>query len=366
MSRSFLVMNPFGIGDVLFSTPLVRQLHEAHPDAKIYYLCNRRTSTFLKNHPLITKLFIYERDEFRAAEKRSFWEGAKMLISFLNDIRKEHIAVAIDLSLNSKFGLYAILAGIPVRAGFDHKKRGRFLNRKLPLEGFDSKHVAEYYLDVLPLIGITPRISPMEIYSDEASREWASRTVIPGKLVIGIAPCGGQTFGASAGVKRWPEGHFAALINRLVERFHPQILIFAGPNERTEVAAILAQLTPIAKEATREFSESSLAQIIALTADCDLFISNDTGPLRFADAHGKKSVSFFGPVDERVYGPFPLSAERHRVLTNPVPCRPCYKRFRLGECHQQVACMTGVSVDEAFRACGELLGEGRFLSPKVQ
>ncbi len=206
----------------------------------------------------------------------------------------------------------------------------------------------------------------MEIYSDEASREWASRTVIPGKLVIGIAPCGGQTFGASAGVKRWPEGHFAALINRLVERFHPQILIFAGPNERTEVAAILAQLTPIAKEATREFSESSLAQIIALTADCDLFISNDTGPLRFADAHGKKSVSFFGPVDERVYGPFPLSAERHRVLTNPVPCRPCYKRFRLGECHQQVACMTGVSVDEAFRACGELLGEGRFLSPKVQ
>ena len=75
MTRSFLVMNPFGIGDVLFSTPLVRQLHEAHPGAKIYYLCNRRTSTFLKNHPLITKLFIYERDEFRAAEKRSFWEG---------------------------------------------------------------------------------------------------------------------------------------------------------------------------------------------------------------------------------------------------------------------------------------------------
>ena len=183
MTRSFLVINPFGIGDVLFSTPLVRQLHEAHPGARIYYLCNRRTSTFLKNHPLITKLFIYERDEFRAAEKRSFWEGSKMLISFLNSIRKEHIEVAIDLSLNSKFGLYAILAGIPVRAGFDHKKRGRFLNRKLPLEGFDSKHAAEYYLDVLSLIGITPRITPMEIYDDAESKAWADQAVTPNELL---------------------------------------------------------------------------------------------------------------------------------------------------------------------------------------
>ncbi len=355
MSRSFLIINPFGIGDVIFSTPLLRQLHEAHPGAKIYYLCNRRTSTFLKNHPLITKLFIYERDEFRAAEKRSFWEGAGMLVSFLYSIWKEHIDVAIDLSLNSKFGLYAILAGIHVRAGFDHKKRGRFLNRKLPLPGFDSKHVAEYYLDLLPLIGIKPRISPMEIYSDEAGRAWAARIVKPGKLAIGIAPCGGQTFGASAGVKRWPEGHFSALINRLVERFHPQIFIFAGLNEKNEIKNILAQLTPSARNATQEFSDSSLGEMVALTAHCDLFISNDTGPLRFADAHGKKSVSFFGPVDERVYGPYPLSSERHRVLTNSMPCRPCYNRFRLSECHHQVACMTGVSVDAAFRACEELL-----------
>jgi len=183
-SRSFLIINPFGIGDVLFSTPLIRQLHEAHPGAKIYYLCNRRTSTFLKNHPLITKLFIYERDEFRAAEKRSFWAGAAMLIRFLFSIWREHIDTAIDLSLNSKFGLYAILAGIPVRAGFDHKKRGRFLNRKLPLEGFESKHAAEYYLDILSLIGITPRITPMEIYDDPASAKWASQAVMNTPVIL--------------------------------------------------------------------------------------------------------------------------------------------------------------------------------------
>ena len=355
MTRSFLVINPFGIGDVLFSTPLVRQLHEAHPGAKIYYLCNRRTSLFMKNHPLITKLFIYERDEFREAEKRSFWEGAWMLITFLYSIWKEHIGTSIDLSLNSKFGLYALLAGIPVRAGFDHKKRGRFLNRKLPLAGFDDKHAAEYYLDVLPLIGIKPRIAPMEIYDDEESKAWAAMAVKPGKLFIGIAPCGGQTMGSDAGLKRWPGDKFSELINRLVARFHPQIFIFASPAEKPEINAILTRLTPAAREAILELPEASLSKLIALTAHCDLFISNDTGPLRFADAHGKKIVSFFGPVDERVYGPFPFSPERHRVLTHRMPCQPCYKRFRLAECHDNVACLTGVSVDEAFHACDELI-----------
>lgn len=355
MSRSFLVINPFGIGDVLFSTPLIRQLHEACPEAKIYYLCNRRTSVFLKNHPLITKLFIYERDEFRAAEKRSFWEGAGMLVSFLYSIWKEHIDVAIDLSLNSKFGLYAVLGGIPVRAGFDYKKRGRFLSRKLFLEGFDSKHVAEYYLDVLTLIGITPRVSPMEIYDDEESRAWAARVAKPGNLFFGFAPCGGQTLGPSAWIMRWPLENFAALINRLVDRFHPKIFIFASPDEKSEVDAMLAKLTPAAKEALLELPESSFNKLIALTAHCDLFVSNDTGPLRFADAHGKKIVSFFGRADDKVYGPFPFDPARHRVLTHPMPCRPCYRRFRLNECHDNVACLTGVSVDQAFQACTELL-----------
>ena len=77
--------------------------------------------------------------------------------------------------------------------------------------------------------------------------------------------------------------------------------------------------------------------------------------IRFADAQGKKIVSFFGRADDRVYGPFPFDPARHRVLTHPMPCRPCYKRFRLAECHDHAACLTGVTVEQAFRACIELL-----------
>jgi len=229
------------------------------------------------------------------------------------------------------------------------------LNRKLHLEGFDSKNVIEYYLDILRLIGIQPRISPMEIYSDEKSRQWAKQLIKSGKLVVGIAPCGGQAFGASAGLKRWPEDHFSSLINRMVDRFHPQIFLFAGVSEKVEMERILSKLNPEAMEATRGFANQLFEEIVALTGHCDLFISNDTGLLRVAVAYGKKTVSFFGPADERVYGPFPFDPARHRVLTHPMPCHPCYKRFRLSECHDNVACLRGISVEEALCACEELL-----------
>ena len=196
----------------------------------------------------------------------------------------------------------------------------------------------------------------MEIYDDAESKEWAARTVKPGKLFFGIAPCGGQTLGSSTSwITRWPLESFAALIDRLVERFQPKIFIFASPAEKAEVDDLLGKLTPAAHEAILELPDSSFSKLIALTAHCDLFISNDTGPLRFADAHGKKIVSFFGRADDRVYGPFPFDPARHRVLSHPMPCRPCYKRFRFAECHDDVACLKGVTVEEAFQACEELL-----------
>ena len=70
--KSFLLINPFGIGDVVFSTPLIANLKEKFPRARIFYLCNKKVYPILKNHPSIEKVFIYERDEFVRNRKNLF------------------------------------------------------------------------------------------------------------------------------------------------------------------------------------------------------------------------------------------------------------------------------------------------------
>jgi len=356
--NSFLVINPFGIGDVLFSTPLIRLLKEKYPDALVYYLCNKKTAPVIRTNPCIADVFVYERSEFAAEQKASWWKGFVKYWNFIASIRSKRIDACIDLSLNTPFGFFALAAGIKLRYGLNFKNRGIFLNRKLALAGFSGKHVAEHYLDVLKLLEIEPRSLRMEVYPSPQSAQWAdeftSGLKIPaGVPVIGIAPCGGDAFGKDAFIKRWPGDSFSSLINKLAAELKAVIFIFAGPAEKADVAVIINGIRD--KANVFDLSSLSLEQTIAMTAKCGLFISNDTGPLRFADAMGKKLIALFGPVDEKVYGPYPFDAGRAVVLKKDLPCRPCYRGFRLKQCVSDKKCLRDISVDEVMNAVRVLL-----------
>ena len=96
-NKKILVINPFGIGDVLFSTPLIRALRDTHPDSYIGYFCNRRAREVLGSNPNIDRIFVYEKDDYRACWKESRLKCAMKILGLLNDIAKERFDTAIDL-----------------------------------------------------------------------------------------------------------------------------------------------------------------------------------------------------------------------------------------------------------------------------
>ena len=357
---SFLIINPYGIGDVLYSTPLIRNIHNAFPEARIYYLCNKRTDPVIKNHPLIYKTFVYERDDFVAIKQRSRWRYYRAFLSFIYAIRKERIDVACDLSLHSLFSVISLAAGIGRRVGLSYKKRGFLLNGKVPFSGFNEKHVSDYYLDVLACIDIPVTTRLLEVFPDNVSREWLpgflkEQKIADNAYVIGITPCGGQAFGKDARVRRWPAEYFSQLIQELIAKYHAKIFLFAGPKEKDDVQTICSALPPVMQEQCIDLTDCTLQELIALVDRCDLFIGNDTGPLRFANARNKKVIAFFGPYDEKAYGLYPYDHMLHRNLSKPMPCRPCYKQFRLRPCVHDLECLTTISVDEVLHAAEELL-----------
>ena len=356
--KSFLIINPFGIGDVLFSTPLLRNIKASYPQAKIYYLCNKKTFPVIQNHPLIEKAFIYERDEFINLQKRSWLEWFGRFLGFIDEIRKENIDVCLDLSLNSQYAFFAWLAGIRKRFGLDYKNRGIFLTKRIKIAGFIDKHVVDYYLDVLRLLDIQPKKLPLEVFTDSQSRVWAEgfiskNNISYADLIIGIAPCGGDAFGKDAYIKRWSAESFSELIDRLAGEFKAKIFLFAGPKEKADVSVIMDKVRN--KRSVYEFTGTSLTETVALVERCDLFIGNDTGPLRFADGLNKKIIALFGPVDDKVYGPYPYDEKRTIVLKKDMPCRPCYNKFRISPCNNDRRCLRDIPVDMVMQAVSRLL-----------
>ena len=353
--KKILIINPFGIGDVLFTTPVIHTLKDTFFGVKIGYLCNSRGQAVLENNPYIDYIFVYEKDEFEALRKKSNFAWLKKIIGLLNRIKKEHFDLALDFSLNTQFGFFSWFAGIKERAGFDFKKRGAFLTRKIRLSGYSDKHIVEYYAKLLKSLGVELKYRKLELYPKkediDKAEEILTRAGISQSNLVGIIPGAGRSWGKDAYLKHWPPEKFAQLADKIIENHQAKITIM-GDFIETEIAQRI--IKNMRHEALDLSGKTTIGELSALLSKMKLVITNDGGPLHMAVALGIKTVSIFGPVDERVYGPYPPSQD-HIVIKKDISCRPCYQNFKMPECQRNRECIGAIGIEDVLEAVRRLL-----------
>lgn len=358
MPQRILIVNPFGIGDVLFTSPLIRAVREAFPTSMVGYLCNRRTERILISSPHLNKRFVYEKDELESLWQRSPWKGAWSLVSLARQIRRERFDLVIDLSLGERYSFLLKLIGVRRRVGFNYRHRGRFLTEGVSIDGYHDAHVVEYYRQLLRFLGIQLLKDGLELSPSPEDQRWAAQWLRDhqldeeGLILVGIVPAGGVSWGGDASFRRWGFEEFAAVGDALVERYGVRVLLFGESAD----AAICQTVSRLMKSPTLDLSgQTTLGQFVSLLARLKLVICNDGGPLHLAVSQGVPTVSVFGPVDPNVYGPYPPLARHVAVYREDLPCRPCYHHFRLPLCPYERACLTTLGQQEVIQACARLL-----------
>ncbi|MCX5667111.1 MAG: glycosyltransferase family 9 protein [Candidatus Omnitrophica bacterium] len=416
--NKFLIINPFGIGDVLFTAPVIRAVKDRHPGSFIGYWSNERVGELLISNPKIDRVFALSRGDIKRIYKNSPLKRLTALFKLINDIRKERFDVAFDFSLDSRYGLWSKLAGIKKRIGLDYKNRGRFLTDKVKLAGYSGEHVVEHNLELLKFIGINASSPGLDeainsrtgrgctTYSLEVSEEASARAkkiliehgVAAADLLIGVAPGGGASWGKNATYKQWPAQKFAELADRLIKDSNVKVVLL-GSIEEKPLVEIVEKIVlscprkrasindapldsrwslprawiPVFAGMTRGGNDNepnqamaptivnltgrlSLKELAAIISELKLLICNDGGPLHMAVALGVKTVSIFGPVDEKVYGPYPPGA-KHIVVKKDLPCRPCYRDFRFTGCSNNHRCLEDITVNEVYDSVSMSLEE---------
>lgn len=352
-----LVGNPFGIGDVLFSLPLVRALRRAFPGGFLGFLCNGRTEELVAGWPELNWHRRFEKDEFRRVWARSRRQGMQMLLGLVDEVRRERFDLFLDLSLGWHYGLAAALAGIRRRVGFDFRRRGRFLTRRMPLTGFDQQPVPEYYLDLLPLAGISraaPPDGPLTLSAEverRVDRCWADLALPRDRKIVTLVPGGGTSWGRDASYKHWPAERFAQVGDSLASRHGAQVVV-VGDQQEEPICRQVAERMQQKPKLGVQFP--SLLLLAGLLKRSDVVIGNDGGTLHLASAVGARTVSIFGPVDGSVYGPYP-ARPIHRVVSLGLACRPCYRSFRFPPCPWDNRCLKELGVEPVLKAADALL-----------
>ncbi len=180
-------------------------------------------------------------------------------------------------------------------------RRRKVMPRRLP-----DLHRLEELGRVLGL----PAPPAPKLWLGEAERRRARELVPDGPPVLALAPA------ANWAGKQWRPERFAELARRLTaaDGILPaaRLAVFAGPDEREQVAPVLAALP--AGRVLDLVGGPDLLTVGACLARCDLFVGNDSGLMHLAAAAGTPTLGLFGPSHEWRYRPW---GEKAAALRTP-------------------------------------------------
>lgn len=349
-----LLRAPNWIGDAVMCLPALRALRRALPEADLVVAAR----------PWVLDLFSGDALRVRrvAYDTRGAHRGVAGRWRIASELRGEKFHAAILFQNAFDAAVLAVLAGIPIRAGYARHGRRWLLTHpvEVPRRGETPRQEAHYYLELLRRLGLIEGYSEVREISlpvaDSARANARARLAgllaagiaesIENKAVVGISP--GAAFGTA---KRWPAERFAELSLRL-SRDLGAVPVFFGSKEEAPLAESL--LPKAGAAAVSLAGKTSLGDFMGLIPGCDLYISNDTGAMHVAAAIGVPTLAIFGPTDEQATRPL---GRRVHLIVGQAECRPCLLRHcpidqRSMNYH---LCMNSVSVEEVFEAARSLL-----------
>ncbi|MBZ0156367.1 MAG: lipopolysaccharide heptosyltransferase II [Alphaproteobacteria bacterium] len=345
-SSTILIRGVNWVGDAVMTLPAVRAVKKAFPGAKVSLLVKPLVKPVFEGDPAIDEIIEYD-ERFRGITGR---------LSLARLLGKRGFSHAILLQNAFDAALLAFLAGVPERIGYDRDGRGLLLTRRVPFTGGDRKiHHIRYYLDLLNAAGIPAEYThPWICLSGEEKRAARERLAAMGRPVLGINP--GATYGSA---KRWFPERFTEVARRFISETGGSVVIFGGPKE-TDIAQEIHEAAaghPLSADSSSSLlnlaGKTSLRELMALIAECDALLTNDSGPMHIAYAVGTPSVSLFGSTSPELTGPV---GEGNVVLRKDMACSPCFERTcKNGD----MKCMDALSGEEVYRAIGDILPRRR-------
>jgi ADP-heptose:LPS heptosyltransferase len=351
--KKILILPLYGIGDVLMSTPAVRNLKEQLTVQITYLHMFKTTRDVLLNNPHIAE------NIFFPFLRKSRLEGLRFLMQF----RKE-----FDYSINfypsnrRDYNLAAFVVGSRIRLGHryrsDNIRELNFLKTKTVSEE-DDRHCVEENLKLLDFFNLTDKKEyPLEIYLTEEERsfpeQWMKAHNINARFLVGIHP--GTSVFKNHDRRRWPEASFVKVIDELANELRDTgFLLFGGPEEyplREKIISLSGN-----RERVFSIDDVSVRQAASLMRRCHIFISNDSGPMHMAAASGVPTVAIFGPTNPAWVRPW---AVKHSLVRSGISCSPCFRYSRKPlQCVADLdyKCLADVSVEEVFTECLDLFRE---------
>ena len=328
--ENILLIRLSSLGDIVLTTPAIRAIRAHFPNAYIAMLVAKQSADVLRQNPNLNEIIQFN----RSARDKDTGE----MLRILRILRQRKFALTFDFQRKFRTELLMYLSGASERVG-----KGRLCTIRVPEQG--NKHATEHYFDLLHAAGIPAEDRELEMFLSKSERAGACYVfeeagVSELQLKVGLFP------GAGWKLREWMPERFASIGDRLVQHFNAQVLIFGGPKD----VELVNTVCNLMNEPAIPFAGTlQIRQLAACIEKCDLFLTNDTGPMHIAAAVGTPTLALFGPGNHIRFQPL---GDSHAIIRHDVPCNPC-KQFT-DKCKDNI-CMKQITVDEVWDSISKIL-----------
>lgn len=294
--KNILVINVSRIGDTLLSTPALRALARAWPQARITALGHPKRAEVLEHLPELASVG-------RITKNTARWRAR---------LGRPRYDLALVYGFDEPLVAYALRAAQRVVA---FRQRDDRLNQRLfravPVPGYQTDHWVKYSLRLTDALGLPHAGYRLAYRVTDAEAAWAEgrlRAIDPvgSGLRIGLQVASFPT----RAYRDWPAAHFLDLARRIQSRWaNARFLIYGGAADRERAGWIAAQL---GAACTVLAGTLSLRQTAAIMSRTQLYVGVDTGPTHLMGCfdiplialyHCQSPSQFLGVLEHPCYYP---------------------------------------------------------------
>lgn len=308
-----LVIRFSSIGDIVLTTPVVRNLKTQLDDVEVHYCTKIQFKSIVAHNPYIDKVHYLK-------------ESLNDLISAL---KAEKFDYVIDLHRNLRTSIIKLRLNAKSHS-FDKLNRQKWLMVNLKINQLPNRHIVDRYMDTVKSLGVKMDNLGLDYFipeQDEVPNEWLPDTHQKEYVAYAI--------GAQHETKKLP-------LNRMIElcdKINKPIVLLGGPGDqevgeqikkffdRTEKSAPLEEgLTEMNKKTIiyNACGKYNLNQSASLVKNAQVVFSHDTGLMHIASAFKKEVFSIWGNTIP-LFGMYPYRTKFTVLENNKVDCRPCSK-----------------------------------------
>jgi heptosyltransferase-1 len=298
--KKILIIKPSAMGDIVHSLPVLSAVRKTYPDAEISWLVRTEFAGLLEGHPYLSRIILFDRKYLGTAWKNPKAFGS--LVSLIMRLRKERFDLIIDLQGLFRTASLGWLSGCKVRVGpGSGREFSHLFYTKTIKQDQDSIHAVDYYLKIAAAAGAIVDTAEFILPTDSRSEKEAAWMVDE----IGAREKGYAVLipGSAHSDKCWPAERFAAVADRIVERFGLAVIAVGSGDDRP----ICDEINDKAKANIENVAgKTDIPALVALLRGARIVISNDTGPGHIAATLKVPIVVIFGRSNPARVGPYRL------------------------------------------------------------